>query len=99
MFSRPFPTKPFLLASALFFATSCADRMPPPAPLTPPADLLSHPDRPALTMDAADSEAAWENWRGDVDDWGQGNADIIDRACRWFRDAGIALSCRPPATP
>ena len=86
-----------LTASALVFASSCADkaRIPPPANLHPPADLLTRKDKPAAPVEAATSEAAYEAWREDVNDWGEENAGIVDRACWWFQDAGVKLDCRP----
>jgi len=101
--SVTFPTKAFLLASALVLVSSCGDkaRIPPPANLNPPANLLTHADEPAITAEAATSEAAYERWREDHSDWGTDNAGIIDRACWWFQDAGITtLTCRDrPDTP
>lgn len=89
---QPFRIRPLLLASALVLVSSCGVKVPPPA-LAPPADLLRHPVRPAISADALTSEQAYEAWRDDVDDWGKANADIIDRACWWFQDAGVVLTC------
>lgn len=75
-------------------ASSCADKLPPPANLNPPADLLARADKPVMPPEALTSEAAYEGWREDVNDWGETNAGVIDRACWWFQDAGIKLDCR-----
>lgn len=77
-------------------ASSCKDRLPPPASLNPPADLLKRPDKPKMPPEALTSEAAFEGWREDVNDWGEGLAGTVDRACWWFKDAGVtSLDCRP----
>ncbi|HYI43715.1 MAG TPA: hypothetical protein VD768_08855 [Sphingomicrobium sp.] len=47
-----------------------------------------------MPPEALTSEAAYEGWREDVNDWGETNAGVIDRACWWFQDAGIKLDCR-----
>lgn len=93
-----FRIRPLLLASALVLASSCAANQARPG-LNPPADLLRHPPRPAIGTDALTSEQAYEHWRDDVDDWGKGNAAIIDRACWWFQDAGVTLACAPRPAP
>lgn len=96
------PIRLLLLASTLALVSSCggADRLPPPANLNPPADLLARPDKPEMPVEAATSEDAYEDWREDVNDWGEAEAGIIDRACWWFRDAGVtALTCRERPAP
>lgn len=96
------PIRLLLLASTLALVLSCGDRarIPPPANLNPPANLLTHRDSPPIPAEAATSEKAYESWRDDKDDWGEENAGIIDRACWWLFDAGVtALTCRPRTTP
>jgi hypothetical protein len=69
--------------------------------LTPPADLLQRDEKPRIPVEAATSEDAYEDWREDVNDWADASAAIIDRACKWFEDAGIeTLLCtpRPPVS-
>lgn len=46
-----------------------------------------------MPPEAVSSEQAYEKWREDVNDWGEGNAGIIDRACWWLQDAGVKLDC------
>lgn len=85
-----------VLVSTFAPAFSCSDRTPPPAPLSPPADLLQRADKPVLSVEGANSEAAFERWREDVNDHSDAGDGIIDRACWWFQDAGIRLlTCRP----
>ena len=91
---QAFRIRLLLLGSALALVSSCGAKQERPV-LHPPADLLSHPARPAIGTEALTSEQAYEGWRDDVDDWGKGNADIIDRACWWFQDAGVTLTCAP----
>lgn len=94
--SATFRTKAFLLASALLLASGCGGREVARPQLTPPADLLSRPDRPRIPEAAATSEAAFAAYQEDVSDWGDGLAGQIDRACRWFQQAGVVgLECRP----
>ena len=101
MLSTPSPIRSLLLVSARELATSCGhkDERPKSAPLTPPVDLLVREDRPVLTSEALVSEDAYEDWLSDIDDWGKANAGIIDRACRWFRDAEVNLICREAGSP
>lgn len=47
-----------------------------------------------MTEEALRSEEAYERQRDAKIEWGRDNADIIDRACRWFRDAGVKIDCR-----
>jgi hypothetical protein len=48
-----------------------------------------------MPAEALNSEAAYERWREDVNDWGDTTAGVVDRACWWLRDNGVELSCRP----
>jgi hypothetical protein len=81
----------------LALASSCggAGRTPPPANLEPPPTLLARADKPVMPAEAVTSEQAYEAWREDVNDWGEENAGIVDRACWWLKDAGVKLDCRP----
>jgi hypothetical protein len=75
-------------------AWSCGERPNSDGSLSPPADLLSHPDEPEMTADSLTSEKAYEDQRNAKIEWGRGNASVIDRACWWFQDAGVkSLSC------
>lgn len=48
-----------------------------------------------MTSEALMSEKAYEDQRNAKIEWGRDNAGVIDRACRWFRDAGVkGLDCR-----
>lgn len=101
MQSATSPIRLLLLASALALASNCADkaRVPPPADLTPPRNILQRADRPVMPPEAATSEDAFEDWRENVDDWGEANAGVVDRACWWFKDAGVPIDCREPRPP
>lgn len=47
-----------------------------------------------MTSEALASEEAYEAQRDAKIEWGRGNASIIDRACKWFKDAGVpGLEC------
>lgn len=47
-----------------------------------------------MPPEAVSSEAAYEAWREDVSDWGDGLAAQMRRACDWFRRAGVqSLDC------
>lgn len=95
-----FRTRLPALASALALVSSCGDKPPAPALPRPPADLLARADKPAIPPAALESEAAYEAWREDVNDWGEANAGIIDRACWWLADNGVEIGCRErPASP
>lgn len=91
-----------LLVSAATLALPIAACQPKPRPtvnISPPANLLTHSDEPATPDAALTSEEAYERSRDAKIEWGRANADAIDRACRWFRDAGVtSLTCRdaPP---
>lgn len=52
-----------------------------------------------MPPEAATSEDAFEDWRENVDDWGEANAGVVDRACWWFKDAGVPIDCREPRPP
>jgi hypothetical protein len=57
---------------------------------------LTRADKPVLPAEAVNSEAIYERWREDVNDWGEANAGVADRACWWLQDAGVrTLNCRP----
>ena len=84
-------TARLLLVSALAPATSCT----PAASLTPPAELFHRPPKPVMPIAAVTSEDAYEDWREDVDDWGDDLDARIWAACRWFGDADIAVACGP----
>src|SRR5690349_12299809 len=93
-------TRLLLLGSALAAASSCADKTRPTVALNAPANLLTHPDEPAMPDAALVSEEAYERSRDAKIEWGRDNADIIDRACRWLRDAGVtSLTCRDTPPP
>lgn len=48
-----------------------------------------------MTPDSLTSEQAYERDRTAKIEWGRDNAGIIDRACQWFKDAGVkGLDCR-----
>lgn len=50
-----------------------------------------------MTADALTSEEVYERQRDAKIEWGRGTAEILDQACRWFRDAGFNhLRCRTP---
>lgn len=50
-----------------------------------------------MTAEALSSEEAYERQRDAKIEWGRANAGVVDRACRWFRDAGVTgLRCREP---
>ena len=51
---------------------------------TPPADSYHRDPRPQLTAEAAKSEAGYENWVSDIDDWGKSADVTIWRGCRWM---------------
>lgn len=49
-----------------------------------------------MTDAALTSEEAYERERDAKIEWGRENGNILDRACWWFRDAGVkSLECRP----
>ena len=93
-----FLTRALLLASAPVLASSCAGNPEPQVGLNPPADILSRADEPQMTPEALTSEEVYERQRDGKIEWGRDNAGIIDRACWWFQDAGVPLTCRdrPP---
>lgn len=62
--------------------------------LNPPADLLTRSDEPVTSPEALISEEAYERSRDAKIEWGRSNAGVIDRACRWFVEAGVKLDCR-----
>jgi hypothetical protein len=46
-----------------------------------------------MTSEALTSEAAYESQRNAKIEWGRDNAGVLDRACRWFKAAGVTLDC------
>jgi hypothetical protein len=46
-----------------------------------------------MTADALTSEDTYERQRDAKIEWGRTTAAIIDRACWWFQDAGVKLTC------
>lgn len=72
--------------------SSCA-KQTPPANLAPPADLFARPAQPRIGSDALTSEKAYEAWREDTFDWGKALDARLYVACRWFADAGVAVTC------
>lgn len=72
--------------------SSCGQERPRLS-VSPPADLLQHPAEPEMTEEALTSEEAYERQRDSKIEWGRNNADIIDRACRWLKQAGVSLTC------
>lgn len=46
-----------------------------------------------MTAEALTSEEAYERQRDAKIEWGRDNAAIIDRACHWFKDAGVLITC------
>ena len=47
-----------------------------------------------MTEGSLTSEETYERERDGKIEWGRDNAAIIDRACWWFQDAGVTISCR-----
>lgn len=52
-----------------------------------------------MPAEALTSEEAYERARDAKIEWGRENASIVDRACWWLRDAGVALECRERSEP
>lgn len=49
-----------------------------------------------MTAESLNSEEAYERDRTAKIEWGRDNAGVLDRACRWFKAAGVTgLNCRP----
>jgi hypothetical protein len=46
-----------------------------------------------MSEGALTSEETYERERDAKIEWGRGNAAIIDRACWWLHDAGVAIAC------
>lgn len=88
------PIRFLALVSVAGLASSCGGNVRPTVQLSVPADLLQRRDRPPIPVEAVASEAAYEGWRDDVQEWGEENAGIIDRACAYLKDAGVTLTCR-----
>lgn len=50
-----------------------------------------------MSPESLTSEEAYEASRDAKIEWGRSNASIIDRACKWLKDAGVTtLDCRKP---
>lgn len=88
-----FPIRFLALGSALVLVSSCGDRSRPVVGITPPADLLTRQAEPPMPAEALTSEEAYERSRDAKIEWGLSNAAIIDRACKWLKDAGVTLNC------
>lgn len=86
-------TKLLLIVSVLVPVSACKPKPRPQVAISPPADLLSRQAEPATPPEALTSEEAYERSRDAKIEWGRQNAGIIDRACRWMKDAGVSLSC------
>lgn len=78
-------------ASVLVSASSCEERPRPTVGLNPPAKLLQHDPEPPMPAEALASEEVYERSRDAKIEWGRKNAGIIDRACKWFKDAGVTV--------
>jgi hypothetical protein len=48
-----------------------------------------------MTDEAMRSEEAYERQRDSKIEWGRGVSDQMNRACWWFKDAGVKLDCKP----
>lgn len=46
-----------------------------------------------MPAEAVTSEAAFEKWREDVDDWGLAVDARLYAACKWFRGVGVRVHC------
>ncbi|HET6941454.1 MAG TPA: hypothetical protein VFH89_04765 [Sphingomicrobium sp.] len=46
-----------------------------------------------MTAESLTSEDAYEAQRDAKIEWGRANASAIDRACWWFQDAGVSITC------
>jgi hypothetical protein len=66
--------------------------MPRPI-VTPPADLLTPPAEPPMSPRSLESEEIYENDRTAKIEWGRSLRDQMNRACKWFLDAGVKLDC------
>ena len=85
-----------LLVSVLVLAPNCAPRPAPAITLNLPADTFARADRPELTVEALESEAALESAQDAQAEWGKSVARRLDAACRLLRDTAVpALACRP----
>lgn len=85
------PIARLLIVSAAVLVSSCGAQVR--STPTPPADLFARPARPQITPEALTSERAYEAWREDRNDWGIALDNAMWRACRWFADAGAAVTC------
>lgn len=86
---KAFLTRLPLLASALVLVSSCDAKPQSAGHLSPPASLLQHGPEPQMSAASLESEETYERERDAKIEWGRENASVIDRACRWFKDAGV----------
>jgi hypothetical protein len=86
-------TKLLLLGSAPGLALACVQNPRPQVAISPPADLLTRTAEPSTPAEALTSEEAYERSRDAKIEWGRKNAGIIDRACKWLKDACVTLTC------
>ena len=86
---------PIALAAAL--VSSCGDKIRPQVELRVPADTFDRSNRPPMTAEALESEAALEAVQDARDAWGKAIARHLDAACRLMRDSGVKglNPCRP----
>lgn len=88
------------LALPIVFAavsvSSCANRPDANPNLSLTADSFERADRPEMTREALESEAAKELVDDARDQWGKDVARRLDAACRMLQKVAVAdLRCRP----
>lgn len=85
---------PIVLAAAS--VSSCGNRPDPKVDLSLSADTFERGDRPEMTSDALESEAAKEAVDDARDQWGKDVARRLDAACRMLQKVAVVdLRCRP----
>lgn len=95
MSQAPFSYRKLTVFCGFCLALSACTKERPVISISPPADLLTRQAEPATPVEALTSEEAYERSRDAKIEWGIKNAGIIDRACRWMKDAGLKLDCQP----
>jgi hypothetical protein len=84
------------IALALASVSSCASNPGPTVDLNLSADTFERADRPEMTAEALDSEAAREAVEDARDAWAKDVARRFDAACRVLQRVAVAdLRCRP----
>lgn len=88
-----YPIRLLPLASTLALAACFSSAAPPQTFSAPPAADLAVEAEPAIPVEAATSEAAYEGYNQAVLDWGRRGWAAVARLCRWTASHGAAVGC------